>query len=63
MKRFFRLWITSNEVLHRYRKKKEDPFADGMNKIYKQITTALDELGVKPIEAVGKELIRISTMQ
>ena len=34
---------------------KEDAFADGMKMIYKQLTTALDEMGVKPIEAVGKE--------
>ena len=33
----------------------EDPFADGMNKVYKQFTTALDDLGVTVIEAVGKE--------
>ena len=33
----------------------EDPFVDGMNKVYKQMLTALDELGVKPIEAVGCE--------
>ena len=33
----------------------DDPFAEGMQKIYKQFTTTLDELGVKPIEAVGKE--------
>ncbi|HJB29140.1 MAG TPA: nucleotide exchange factor GrpE [Candidatus Blautia faecavium] len=32
-----------------------DAFADGMKMIYKQMMTALDELGVKPIEAVGKE--------
>lgn len=32
-----------------------DPFADGMNKIYKQLTTVLSDLGVTPIEAVGKE--------
>lgn len=32
-----------------------DPFVDGMNKVYKQMLTALAELGVKPIEAVGKE--------
>lgn len=32
-----------------------DAFADGMKKIYKQLTTTLDDLGVKPIEAVGKE--------
>lgn len=33
----------------------QDAFADGMKMIYKQLTTTLDELGVKPIEAVGKE--------
>lgn len=32
-----------------------DAFADGMKMIYKQMMTTLDELGVKPIEAVGKE--------
>ena len=32
-----------------------DPFADGMNKIYKQLMTLLEDLGVTPIEAVGKE--------
>ena len=32
-----------------------DPFADGMQKIYKQFTTTLESLGVEPIEAVGKE--------
>ena len=34
---------------------KELPFADGMEKIYKQLMKTLDDLGVKPIEAVGKE--------
>ena len=34
---------------------KETPFVDGMNKIYKQLMTELDNMGVKPIEAVGKE--------
>ena len=33
----------------------EDPFVDGMNKVYKQMITSLEELGVKPIEAVGAE--------
>ena len=37
----------------------EDPFADGMNKVYKQFTTALDELGVTVIEAVGKEFVLV----
>ncbi|BFL45874.1 nucleotide exchange factor GrpE [Lactonifactor longoviformis] len=35
--------------------KREDPFVEGMNKIYKQMMTAFEELGVKPIEAVGSE--------
>ena len=33
----------------------EDPFVDGMNKIYKQMMTVLEEAGVKPIEARGQE--------
>lgn len=35
--------------------KREDPFVDGMNRIYKQLLTELENIGVKPIEAVGKE--------
>ena len=35
--------------------KKEDPFVDGMMRIYKQLLTELENIGVKPIEAVGKE--------
>lgn len=31
------------------------PFADGMDKVYKQLAKALEELGVTPIEAVGNE--------
>lgn len=34
---------------------KEDPFVQGMDKIYKQLMTELESLEVKPIEAVGKE--------
>ena len=34
---------------------KDAPFVDGMNRIYKQLMTELENLGVKPIEAVGKE--------
>lgn len=34
---------------------KENAFVDGMDKIYKQLLTELDAVGVKPIEAVGKE--------
>ncbi len=33
----------------------KDPFMDGMEKVYKQLQAGLDEIGVKPIEAVGKE--------
>ena len=31
----------------------ESPFVDGMNKIYKQLLTSLEEVGVSPIEALG----------
>lgn len=34
---------------------KENPFADGMMKIYRQLMTVFDEMGVKAIEAVGQE--------
>jgi len=34
---------------------KENPFVQGMEKIYKHMMTTLEEMGVKPIEAVGKE--------
>ncbi|CVI67307.1 heat shock protein GrpE [Clostridiales bacterium CHKCI001] len=34
---------------------KEDAFVDGMDKVYKQLMKTLEEAGVKPIEAVGKE--------
>ncbi|MBR5356950.1 MAG: nucleotide exchange factor GrpE, partial [Lachnospiraceae bacterium] len=34
---------------------KTSSFADGMNKIYKQLMTELDNLGVKAIDAKGKE--------
>ena len=33
----------------------DDSFAEGMKMIYRQMMTAFDEMGVKPIEAVGKE--------
>ncbi|MBQ2803031.1 MAG: nucleotide exchange factor GrpE [Lachnospiraceae bacterium] len=32
-----------------------DPFVDGMNRVYKQLLTELEGIGVKPIEAVGCE--------
>lgn len=35
--------------------KKDDPFAEGMEKIYKQLMGTLEELEVKAIEAVGQE--------
>ena len=34
---------------------KNDPVIDGMDKIYRQLMTVLADLGVEPIEAVGKE--------
>lgn len=34
---------------------KETPFAQGMDKVYKQLVTTLEAAGVKAIEAVGKE--------
>jgi len=34
---------------------KETPFVQGVELVYKQLLTAFEELGVKPIEAVGKE--------
>lgn len=34
---------------------KEDPFVEGMEKIYKQLMVTLEDLGVTPIEAVGQE--------
>lgn len=34
---------------------KENPFVQGMEKVYKHLMTTLEEIEVKPIEAVGKE--------
>lgn len=34
---------------------RKQPFAEGMNMVYKQLMTELDKLEVKPIEAVGCE--------
>ena len=34
---------------------KEDAFVQGMDKVYKQLMTELETIGVKPIEAVGQE--------
>ena len=34
---------------------KDHPFMQGMDKVYKQMMTVLEGLGVKPIEAVGQE--------
>jgi len=33
----------------------EDPFVDGMQKIYKQLMTTLEAMDVKPIDALGQE--------
>ena len=34
---------------------RDDAFVDGMNKVYKQLMTELENMGVTPIEAVGRE--------
>lgn len=34
---------------------KANPFVEGMDKVYKQMMTALNEIGVTPIEALGEE--------
>jgi len=34
---------------------KDDAFVQGMNQVYKQLMTELENIGVTPIEAVGKE--------
>ena len=34
---------------------KADPFVEGMDKVYKQMMTTLNEIGVAPIEALGEE--------
>lgn len=34
---------------------KQEPFAQGMEKVYKQLMSTLETMGVKPIEAVGCE--------
>lgn len=34
---------------------KADPFVEGMDKVYKQMMTTLNEIGVTPIEALGEE--------
>lgn len=35
--------------------KKDDPFVDGMDKVYKQLMKTLEDAGVKQIEALGQE--------
>ena len=34
---------------------KEEPFVQGMEKVYRQLMASLESIGVKPIEAVGQE--------
>ena len=34
---------------------KQEPFAQGVIKIYQQLMTVLEQIGVRPIEALGKE--------
>lgn len=35
--------------------KKDDPFIEGMDKVYRQLIGELEKLGVKPIEALGAD--------
>lgn len=42
---------------------KETPFAEGMEKIYKQLMKTLDDMGVKPSRLWASRLIPISIMQ
>lgn len=35
--------------------KKDDPFVDGMDKVYKQLMKTLEDAGVKQIDALGQE--------
>ena len=35
--------------------KKDDPFVDGMDKVYRQLMKTLEDAGVKQIEALGQE--------
>ena len=35
--------------------KKDDPFIDGMDKVYRQLMGELEKLGVRPIEALGAD--------
>ena len=35
--------------------KKDDPFIEGMDKVYRQLIDELEKLGVKPIEALGAD--------
>jgi molecular chaperone GrpE len=41
------------EMAAQAEEKKEDPFMDGMEKVYRQLMDELDKLGVKQIEALG----------
>ena len=55
-KKFFRsLTIFERGLDSIPEEEKGSPFAEGMEKIYKQLMTTLDSLGVKPIKAVGQE--------
>lgn len=55
LKRFSRLSTISSVGLQLYQRNKDDAFVTGMDKVYKQMLTELDAIGVKPIEALGKE--------
>ncbi len=49
------LGMAGSEGTEEDSEKAVDPFMDGMRKIYKQLMQELDSIGVRPIEAVGKE--------
>ena len=43
------------EMAGKDQEKKDDPFMEGMDKVYKQLLDELEKLGVKPIEALGAD--------
>ena len=45
----------TDESIYGNPEEKDNPVASGMEMIYKQLMSALTELGVTPIEAIGKE--------
>ena len=45
----------SEEAAEDKPEKEADPFMEGMRMVYKQLITELEGIGVKPIDALGKE--------